>query len=244
MALPARILNMSKHRATPILCYVTGRRSLPGPAVSRDAGSIAPLIASIERAIAAGADWIQVREKDLEARPLEALVRRAVEISNGRARILVNDRLDVALAAGAAGVHLGETSLPVAHVTAWRNAAGRPEFTTGFSCHSAEAVRAAERAGADYAFFGPVFATPSKSSFGPPQGLESLTGVCRGARIPVLAIGGITESNAAACLAAGAAGIAAIRMFQEEADLAGIVSRLHALESAGTENNFSGENSR
>jgi thiamine-phosphate pyrophosphorylase len=235
---------MSEHGATAILCYVTDRRSVPGAAGSRDVDSIAPLIASIERAIASGADWIQVREKDLEARPLEALVRRALEVSGGRARILVNDRLDVALAAGAAGVHLGETSLPVAHVAAWRTAAGRPEFTIGASCHSAEGVRAAERAGADYAFFGPIFATPSKSSFGPPQGLERLTAACQGARIPVLAIGGITESNAAECLAAGAAGIAAIRMFQEETDLAGIVSRLHALGSKGMKNNFSAENSR
>jgi hypothetical protein len=91
---------------------------------------------AIDRAIAAGADWIQVREKDLQARPLEALVRRALQASGGRARIFVNDRLDVALAAGAAGVHLGETSLPVARVAAWRIAAGRPEFAIGVSCHS------------------------------------------------------------------------------------------------------------
>jgi thiamine-phosphate pyrophosphorylase len=235
---------MSNHGATAILCYVTDRRCLPDAAGSRDADSIAPLIASIERAIAAGADWIQVREKDLEARPIEALVRRALEVSGGRARILVNDRLDVALAAGAAGVHLGETSLPIVRVAAWRTAAGRPEFTIGASCHSAEGVRAAERAGADYAFFGPVFATPSKSSFGEPQGLERLAAACQGARIPVLAIGGITESNAAKCLAAGAAGIAAIRMLQEETDVAGIVSRLHALGSTRTENNFNAEKSR
>jgi thiamine-phosphate pyrophosphorylase len=190
---------------------------------------------AIERAIAAGVDWIQVREKNLDARPLEALVRAAVKISAGRARIFVNDRLDVALATGASGVHLGERSLPIARVASWRAAAGRHELIIGESCHSPEAARAAERSGADHVFFGPVFATPSKAAFGPPQGLDRLAIACEGARIPVIAIGGITESNTEACLAAGAAGIAAIRMFQEEDDLVGIVSRLHALKSAKEE---------
>jgi thiamine-phosphate pyrophosphorylase len=240
----ARIRNMTGNATTPKLCYVTDRRSLPGAEGSGDAVSAAQLISSIERAVAGGTDWIQVREKDLEARALEALVRRAVGASGGRARILVNDRLDVALAAGADGVHLGETSLPVARVAAWRASSGRDKFAIGASCHSAEAVRAAERAGADYVFFGPVFATPSKSSFGSPQGPERLAAACRGARIPVLAIGGITQSNAAECFAAGAAGIAAIRMFQQEADLTEIVAKLHALGPAGMRENFSEESSR
>jgi len=222
---------MIGNHKTPILCYVTDRCGLAA-AGAGDADSAALLTRSIERAIAAGVDWIQVREKDLEARPLEALVRGAVQASAGRARILVNDRLDVALAAGAAGVHLGETSLPVARVAAWRAKAGLRDFLIGVSCHSLEAVRAAERAGADYIIFAPVFATPSKAAFGPPQGLERLAAACGAAHIPLLAIGGVTESNAAACLAAGAAGIAAIRMFQEEGNLAEIVARLHGLTSA------------
>jgi thiamine-phosphate pyrophosphorylase len=215
---------------TPILCYVTDRHGLPGVGSSSDGGSVASLAHSIERAIAAGADWIQVREKDLEAGALDALVRAAAKIGGGRTRIFVNDRMDVALAAGADGVHLGEASLPVERVAAWRAAAGRPWFAIGASCHSVEAVREAERAGADYAFFGPVFATPSKASFGAPQGLERLAAACAGSHIPVLAIGGTTESNAPMCLAAGAAGIAAIRLFQDEKDLAGIISRLHELK--------------
>ena len=88
---------MSDYGAIPILCYVTDRRSLPGVVSSGEADFIVPLMASIERAVAAGVDWIQVREKDLEARHLETLVRRAVEISGRSARILVNDRLDVCL---------------------------------------------------------------------------------------------------------------------------------------------------
>jgi thiamine-phosphate pyrophosphorylase len=227
---------MHGNHKKPILCYVTDRRGLAGDAGQGDAVSEALLTRSIDRAIGAGVDWIQVREKDLEARPLEALVRDAVQASAGRARILVNDRLDVALATGAAGIHLGETSLPVARVAAWRAGAALREFVIGASCHSLEAIRAAECAGADYVFFGPVFATPSKAPFGPPQGLARLAAACKDARVPVLAIGGVTESNTAACLEAGAAGIAAIGMFQnifdQGIDLAGIVSRLHGLTSA------------
>ncbi|MGB6200444.1 MAG: thiamine phosphate synthase [Candidatus Acidiferrales bacterium] len=233
---------MIKRSSRPILCYVTDRRGAPGATANSDSTSL--LSAVIERAIAAGVDWTQVREKDLDARPLENLVRTAVKINAGRARIFVNDRLDIALASDTDGVHLGENSLPAAGVAAWRAGAGRPNFTIGVSCHSPEAVRAAEDAGADYIFFGPIFATPSKASFGPAQGVERLRAACRGARIPVLAIGGITESNAVECLAAGAAGIAAIRMFQDEGDLAGIVSRLHALKSARAKNNFGEETSR
>jgi thiamine-phosphate pyrophosphorylase len=227
----ARIRNMIRNATKPILCYVTGRHGLPGGGSSGRGDSTASPISSIERAVAAGADWIQVREKDLEAGALDALVRAAVKISGGRTRIIVNDRLDVALAAGADGAHLGEASLPVERVAAWRAAAGRSDFAIGVSCHSAEGVREAEHTGADYAFFGPIFATPSKASFGAPQGLERLAAACAASQIPVLAIGGITESNAAECLAAGAAGIAAIRMFQEQGNLAEIVSRLHALRS-------------
>jgi thiamine-phosphate pyrophosphorylase len=242
VGLSPQIRSMSKDRATPILCYVTDRATLPG---GGDAlVSTTHVERAIERAIGAGADWIQVREKDLDARPLEALVRAAVEISAGRARVFVNDRLDVALSAGAAGVHLGERSLPIARVASWRAAAGRHDFAIGASCHSPEAVRAAERSGADYVFFGPVFATPSKASFGPPQGLERLAAACEGARIPVLAIGGIKESNAGSCLAAGAFGIAAIRMFQEENDLVEIVSRMHALNVATEGKNVRGETPR
>ena len=185
------------------------------------------LLAAIHRAAAAGTDWIQIREKDLEARALVELVRRAaVETRETGARLIVNDRLDVAIAAGAAGVHLGETSLPVEEVTKWRRSAGRTEFQVGVSCHSPASALAAEQGGADYVFFGPVFATPSKIGLGPPQGVDRLREVCSTVRIPVLAIGGITTVNAGACLAAGAAGVAAIRLFQESDNVAADIARL------------------
>jgi thiamine-phosphate pyrophosphorylase len=160
--------------------------------------------------------WIQIREKDLDARFLLDLVRFAVaETRAGSARVLVNDRLDVALAANAAGVHLGENSLPLDAVTEWRRSSGRVDFLIGVSCHSLESARAAERGGADYIFFGPVFATPTKAAFGAPQGIERLREICAAVTTPVLAIGGVASANMDSCLAAGAAGIAAIRWFQE-----------------------------
>jgi thiamine-phosphate pyrophosphorylase len=179
------------------------------------------LLDAMRTAAAAGVDWIQIREKDLEARSLAELVRLAIHAARGTgARILVNDRLDVAIAASAAGVHLGEMSLPVETVAEWRRSTGRAEFQIGVSCHSLEAAQAAERGGADYIFFGPVFATPSKAAFGPPQGIERLRETCSAVRIPVLAIGGVTLENTALCTAAGAAGVAAIRLFQESPDVA------------------------
>jgi len=204
----------------PIFCYVTDRRALEAAPIASESlpGNPGLLRAlslrdSIRRAAVAGADWIQIREKDLEARALVELARFAVAETS--ARIFVNDRLDVALAAAAAGVHLGEKSLPLETAIEWRRSAGRSDFLIGVSCHSPESARATERGGADYIFFGPVFATPSKAAFGAPQGIERLREVCALVKIPVLAIGGVNLENARQCVAAGAAGIAAIRLFQD-----------------------------
>jgi thiamine-phosphate pyrophosphorylase len=146
--------------------------------------------------------------------------------------VIVNDRLDVALAAGAAGVHLGRESLGAREVVSWCRGGHAPaEFLVGVSCHSLAEAREAERAGAAYIFFGPVFDTPSKRGMGEPQGLARLGEICRVVKIPVLAIGGVSEENAAECIRAGAAGIAAIRMFQDARDaetLKQAVTRLHA----------------
>jgi thiamine-phosphate pyrophosphorylase len=145
---------------------------------------------------------------------------------------MVNDRLDVALSEHTGGVHLGENSLPVHDVCKWLDAnpdlAERDKFLVGVSCHSVQAAVSAAGDGADYLLFGTVFATPSKVAFGAPQGLQLLAEVCRAVSIPVLAIGGITVDNASACFAMGAAGIAAIRLFQDAKNLASAVADLRA----------------
>jgi thiamine-phosphate pyrophosphorylase len=218
--------------ANPILCYVTDRKAL-GAAARNAAEGPHPetdLSGVIRRAVAASVNWIQIREKDLPTRPFVELVRGAVAAAQGSAtRILVNDRLDIALATGAAGVHLGEASLPVLAVERWRRVGRAPAgFLVGASCHSPVAAVEAARAGADYIFFGPVFTTPSKAAYGSPQGLDRLAEVCRAVRVPVLAIGGVSLENAATCLAAGAAGLAAIRLFQESPDIAATVTQLRS----------------
>jgi thiamine-phosphate pyrophosphorylase len=178
------------------------------------------LARSIQNAIACGVDAVQIREKDLSDSDLLSTARQAVAAaSRTSTRIVVNDRLDVALAAGAAGVHLGGASRPVGEVYKWRGAGGTTaNFLIGASCHSLDAALAAAHAGADYLFFGPVFSTPSKASFGPPQGLEHLAEICRRVPVPVVAIGGVDWHTAPQCLRAGAAGIAAIRLFQGQCD--------------------------
>jgi thiamine-phosphate pyrophosphorylase len=207
--------------------------SLPPPGDSAVPLRLRVLGEPIRRAIAAGVDWIQIREKDLVGGALVELARFAVaDARTGSAEILINDRLDVALAAGAAGVHLGEQSLPLGRVVEWRRSAGRNDFRIGVSCHSLESGREAERCGADYLFFGPVYATPSKAAFGAPQGIERLREVCSAVKIPVLAIGGITSENARACLEAGAAGVAAIRLFQDSKNREEISAAIEALRRA------------
>ncbi|HZT74935.1 MAG TPA: thiamine phosphate synthase [Terriglobales bacterium] len=196
-----------------------------------------------ERVLAAaraGIDWIQIREKDLPARAqfdLAVRLRRRLATSPVRPRLLINDRLDIALAAGLDGVHLPAQGLPVADV-----AAQRARLPAGFlivaSCHSAAAVMQAAEEGATAAVLGPIFATPSKLAYGAPLGLHALQ-VARQVSIPVLALGGIALDNAAACLRAGAAGLAAIRLFQssEVAERCAILRRLwrrsHDADQAG-----------
>lgn len=208
-----------------LLCYVTDRNAL------RDGDSGAAWSA-IERAATAGVDWIQIREKDLPAGKLLDFARRIIAAVPKTTRVIVNERLDVALAAGAAGVHLGTTSLPIADTVRWCRAGNAPaEFLIGASCHRFHESTEAERAGASYVFFGPVYETPSKASYGPPQGIERLREICRRLRIPIFAIGGITAENAADCLRAGAAGLAAIRLFQDAPDSAALTQALSRIRS-------------
>ncbi len=199
----------------PLLCYITDRKQLPG-------GDPLPVIRA---AVAAGVDFIQIREKDLATRPLLELVRAAVAVARGSAtRILVNDRLDVVLAAGAAGVHLGTQSLPVDVVRAQY-----PDLLIGASTHNLDEIRGAAKGGANFAVFGPVFETPSKLPYGPPVGLDALREAVKAVKIPVLALGGVDLENAKSCLDAGAAGIAAISLFQTADSLTRVVEELRGL---------------
>jgi thiamine-phosphate pyrophosphorylase len=205
------------------LCYVTDRKALPGSADEQ----MRLLLEKIESAARAGVNWIQIREKDLSARELAALTAEALRRIPLACGVLVNDRLDVAIAAGAGGVHLGEHSIPAEEARRLlQDKSVNADFLVGVSVHSLPSAEAAERSGADYVVFGPVFETPSKTAFGSPQGEEKLAQICAGVSIPVMAIGGIGSENAGKCEAAGAAGIAAIRMFQDAIDVPALLRRL------------------
>ncbi len=225
-----------------ILCYITDRVGLAADSggaagAELEVARVARLLERIRWAVGAEVDWIQIREKDLGAAQLAELTRGAVAAARAnqrRSRVIVNDRLDVAVAAGAGGVHLGRESVPIREVAAWRakerNArAELADFLIGASCHSLEDARAAASEGADYLIFGPVFETPSKLKFGAPLGVERLREVCREVQIPVLGIGGIDSANAAKCFEAGAAGIAAIRIFQDAKSTDELHARIEAL---------------
>jgi thiamine-phosphate pyrophosphorylase len=200
------------------LCYITDRHQLPS-------GS---LLVRIQQAIRAGIDLVQIREKDLTTRELLDLVKAAMEALGEQAtaatRVVVNDRLDVALAAGAHGVHLGTRSMPAQVVRS--HVSG--DFLMGVSCHSLQEALAAESAGADYLVLGPVFETPSKLAYGPPLGLAKLQETTAQVKLPVLALGGITLERVKACLENGAAGIAGIRIFQDCDSLEARVRELRA----------------
>ena len=188
----------------PIVCIVTSGRGEPGPIIDTAAA-----------AARAGADLVQIRERRLDDRALLDLVRLAIQATSGtRTRVLVNDRADVALAGGAAGVHLRESSMAASRV----RAVVPDKFLVGRSVHSLSAAREAEAdGGCDYLVFGTVFHSPSKPGGHGAAGVDALAEVCRAVRLPVLAIGGITEARVADVARAGAAGIAAIRLFADPA---------------------------
>lgn len=215
----------------PILYYITDSSQLGHPQ---------QVLGRIRAAYAAGVDWIQIREKKMTTRDLCRLVEQALALpEKGDARLLVNERLDVALACGADGVHLPADSLPVAvvrnAVPVGGSAEWPPEWLVGASCHSPAQVEAAAREGASFAVLGPVFETPGK---GAPLGLEPLRQACCAVaerEFPVLALGGVNLENARACLEAGAAGLAAIRLFQSTdvaEDVATAAANLHSFEMA------------
>ena len=215
------------------LYYITDRTAFPGDESTRRHR----LLDKIAEATLTGVDYIQLREKDLSTRDLESLAREAIQkIQKLRAEnwelrtaLLINSRTDIALATEADGVHLPANDVSPEEVrTAWKKCCARalarqfspqaPQISV--SCHSPEEVTRAAVNGANLALFAPVFEKKDAT----PAGLEALRQSCR-AKIPVFALGGITLQNAEFCLQAGAAGIAAIRLFQEN-DIAQVVQAL------------------
>ena len=207
-----------------LLYYITDRAQFPGDASHQRR----LLLQTVAEAARCGVDYIQLREKDLSPRELEQLagqaireIRKLVSVRGGEVStaLLVNSRSDVALSVGADGVHLRADDIsPVQarEIFSTHVRSARPEaraWVVGVSCHSAADVAAAAAASADFAVFAPVF--EKKGGFSThPAGLSALREACRQS-IPVMALGGVTLENARACVEAGAAGIAGIRLFQE-----------------------------
>ena len=217
-----------KNRISWLLCYITDRSQFPGNESARRRR----LLEKITQAARCGLDFIQLREKDLTTRELELLARGAVraisENSSSTTQLLINSRVDVALAVGADGVHLRSEDISPSDVRKILNHRGRgarARFTIGVSCHSIHEVRqAVDRA--DFVVYGPVFQKNTVSGSAA-AGIEALHQACL-EKIPVLALGGITMQNANACLLAGAAGIAGIRLFQEN-EVRKVVDALRSL---------------
>jgi thiamine-phosphate pyrophosphorylase len=220
-----------------LLYYITDRTAFPGDELTRRRH----LLDKIAEAARAHIDYIQLREKDLPTRDLEQLASEAMRIISRESKLttdrcplttalLINSRTDVALSTGAAGVHLPANDISPQQVsTAWEKACGSGRLAheissrdplISASCHSPKEVQQAETNQTTLALFAPVFEKRDAS----PTGLEALRQACQ-AKIPVLALGGVTLQNAHSCLDAGAAGIAAIRLFQEN-DIAAIVRTL------------------
>ncbi len=165
------------------------------------------MVRGIEQALQGGIKAVQLREKDMSTRDLLALAYRLRELTERyHSRLFINDRVDIALAAGADGVHLGGTGIPV---EAARKAAG-DRMLIGRSTHGIDEAIEAEKAGADFITFGPVFETPSKRQYGEPLGPELLGKAAGRVSLPVFAIGGIKQDSIRDVLAAGAYGIALI----------------------------------
>jgi thiamine-phosphate pyrophosphorylase len=183
----------------------------------------------IKNAVHAEVSLIQIREKQLSARQVFELASAAAQITkNSHTKLLVNDRADIALAAEADGVHLPASSLAPEIVRA-----NFPEnFTIGVSAHSLAEIERAKLAGADFATFGPVFATPSKKQYGAPQGVAKLREVAETVGgFPIIALGGITGNNFAEALRSGAKGIAAIRFLNESENLFEFARRIRNYEN-------------
>jgi len=214
-----------------LLYYITDRAQLPGSQSEKRER----LLTATRTAARAGIDLIQLREKDLPARELEALARAMMQELKKfpQTRLLVNSRTDVAIAAGAHGVHLPADDISASEARVIFAKAGVIHPLIGVSCHTAAEVALAESHGADFAVFGPVFEKEKDGKKMHAAGLAGLRDACSrppaaAARMPVLALGGVSLENAAACLACGAAGVAAIRLFQME-NIAEVIHQLRKL---------------
>jgi thiamine-phosphate pyrophosphorylase len=211
------------------LYYITDRRQFPGAGQEQERR----LLEKIAECAAAGVDLVQLREKDLGAHALEKLALKAMAaLAGSRTRLLINSRTDVALACGAHGVHLPANDHAASDVRAIFARAGVSEPVIGVSTHSAAEVASVEAHGADFVVLAPVF---EKGGTASREGLEELRRICHRTEaaqppMPVLALGGITLENARLCVEAGAAGIAGIRLFQQN-DVAAIVKKLRALQA-------------
>ena len=204
-----------------LLYYITDRTQFSGDESERRER----LLEKIAEAAGAGIDYVQLREKDLSGRELESLARDAVHLirqANGQTRLMVNSRTDVALAVNAHGVHLRSADVSPAEVRKiWQTGRGPRQPVIAVSCHEEFEVASAEKAGANFVVFGSVFAEKSPS---PAKGRDRLLRVSE-SPIPVLALGGVTLENAPGCAAAGASGIAGIRLFQKN-DIRRVADRL------------------
>jgi thiamine-phosphate pyrophosphorylase len=189
----------------PIICLVTDRRQLPDPAEES-------LVRLVTLATEAGVNLVHIRERDLDDRHLHALTKRIVAAAAGTsAAVVVNDRTDIALAAGASGVHLRSDSVPGDRTRSM----APPGFLVGRSVHGAREASEAAATGVDYLVLGTIHPTRSKPQDALLTGRRGLEETCRAVELPVVAIGGITSANVGDIAAAGAAGIAAIGMFAE-----------------------------
>src|SRR5262249_47637368 len=210
-----KVRPLIQERSTPLVYLITDRHQTGHP-------DLTSLIEFISKAAAAGVDMLQIRERDLPARVLFELTEAiAKSVKGTNARLLVNDRADIAACAGS-GVHLTTRSITADVV---RTAFGT-EMLVGVSTHTLEEARSAERGGADFIVFGPVFETRSKEEYGEPKGLDALRRVATDLTIPVLALGGINSSNYLEALEVGAAGMAGISMFTDERDPRGLLAHL------------------
>jgi thiamine-phosphate pyrophosphorylase len=186
------------------------------------------LFSAVEDALKAGVRAVQLREKDLPIRELLAMANRMRELTvNYRARLFINDRVDVALCVEADGVHLGQSGIPVSAV---RNMV-KERFIIGASTHSLEEATTAEKEGADFITFGPLFETPSKRAYGAPLGTDALREIKERVSIPLFGIGGITQGKVREVMNSGAFGVALINGILGEADIKGAAEGyLHMLQ--------------